>query len=171
MKFSLFTALLLSAYAAVCSMIFVYANLWFGTLVVFATAALLGVATWRAVKTQSPFLLVFSIAGWSWMVLWFGFVAQTDKGTADWTVPKSIYSISKPIRRPALDAGDGEAKMHSLEATGGMSGHKIAPSWHNFIRFAVCISALLFGCLVGTLYEVSRSCCSRCFQNQQSFFG
>ena len=154
MRFSLLTMLVLTAYAAICSTVFVYANLWFGTLVVAATVLWLGVATVKAVKSQKRFLLGFSIAGWSWTVLWLGFVAETDRSTADWPVPRLIRSLTMPIKHPALDAGNGEAKLHSLLATGPMMEHKTAPSWHNLMRSAVCISALMVGCACGILYHL-----------------
>jgi hypothetical protein len=157
MRFSLLSIFLLTGYAAICSTIFVYANLWFGTVVVAATALLFSLATVGAVNHKNQFLLTFSVVGWSWLVFWLGFIAQSDVKAADWTLFRSIYSISKPIQHAAVDAGSGESKMHSFHISGMLGQHHIAPSWHNFMRFSVCISALLLGFVVGGLHDLMRN--------------
>jgi hypothetical protein len=154
MRFSLLTIILLTTYAAICSTTFVYKNLWLGTLAVVATAVLLGVATLRGFNTPSRFLHTFSIVGWSWLVVWLGFYAETDKNAGNWVCPQAIYSLSQAFRHTALDAGTGGGKLHSLHVTGEMAQHTTAPAYHNFIRLAVCISGLLAGCAAGIVNEL-----------------
>jgi len=156
MRFSLLTIILLTAYAAICSAVFVYVNLWFGTHVVAATAMLLACATIRAFRTPSNFLRSFAVVGWSWIVFWLGFYTQTPAGPY-WSFPLRIYDASKVIQHAALDAASGDGIMHSIHITGQMANNTMAPGYHNFLRLVVCASALLVGAVAGLVHELISS--------------
>ncbi len=87
LRISLKTLFLICLYFAICSTLYVHANLWLGTLVVVATIVWLIATTARAFNHHEYFSFGFSIFGWAWLVFWLGFYAETATRTATWKVP------------------------------------------------------------------------------------
>lgn len=164
---SLRSLLLFVAYAAVCCTTYIYSNLWVGTLVVVATIFLFGSATLRAFRTQNRFSLGFSLVGWSWLVFWLGFYAETPAGYRNWPVPQWIYQTATPFQwDQSIVPGDGRYEeyqpgwnftpyghMHSLHESSELwvPSHlqPRVPNWCNTIRLAVCLTAILAGSIGG----------------------
>lgn len=167
MRVSLRSLLLVVTYVAVCCTTYVSSNLWNGTLVVVATICLFGSTTLRAFKTQSHFLFGFSLVGWSWLVFWLGFYAETPAGYRNWPVPQWIYEYATLYQRGhSVVPGDGRYEefqqgwnftpyghMHSLHESREMRvpSHlkPRVPNWLNIIRLAVCLTAILAGSIGG----------------------
>ena len=60
-RISLRSILLICTYFAICSLVYVSANLWVGWLVVFATALWMALAIIRAFQTRDHFTLGFAV--------------------------------------------------------------------------------------------------------------
>jgi hypothetical protein len=149
LTFSVGTLLLVMLYAALVCTVFVFSNLWIGTLIVAVTAVYLSIVTAKAVATQSRFCLAFAITGWSWVVLWFGFMAQSDVNTPNWPVPGWIAAAKSPFYDTSDSLPDNRGKFHSLWFTTEFRGGPVVPSYFNWIRFVVCTTAIFVGTIVG----------------------
>ena len=160
MHFSLRSLFLIFVYAAVCCLVYVFANLWIGTLVVAATILLLCYTTVAAYRHRDVFTLSFSVFAWSWMVFWLGFYAETGPNSQPWEIPRHVNNAMKGFRqRPSYNPNSKFTKfgfMHSLHISGPMGtvgDTVIIPTSHNAIRLAVCLSSLTFG-LIGSFTAV-----------------
>ena len=76
-RFSIRSVLLLVVYFAVCSLVYVSTNIWFGWLVVFATAIVYATAMKRAFSTRDRSVLVFAISGTVALITMLGFAIET----------------------------------------------------------------------------------------------
>jgi len=123
---SLKTLFLICLYFAICSTLYVSANLWLGTLVIAATIVWLIATTARAFNHHDHFAFGFSIFGWAWLVFWLGFYAETAKGTAAWDVPDWIFQIMSPAwdRNAPLPE---TVTAHSLQYSGPMGSPSPKP--------------------------------------------
>lgn len=161
LQIKLRTIFLMCVYTGVCSLIYVYSNLWFGTLVVVATITWLGLATNHAFRHQSQFWLGFVISGWAWLVLCFGFYGESKTNFDITNVQKAIYWIASPFRpTPEYDPNlryETFGYMTSLHVSGPMAsqpGTLLIPAWHNALRLVVCLSSLLLGTVGGIIMSV-----------------
>ena len=158
-RVSIRSLLLFTVYIAVCSTTYVYPSVWVGTAVVVATIALLASTTSHAFGSQSRFWLWFSTIGWSWLVFWFGFYAETP--VTHWELPNRMYAAVTPHMqtiawRQNWGGAISSSSIQSIHSNFGMSVHgngeyarQPIPSWQNGIRLFVCVSALVVGCLGG----------------------
>ena len=124
-----------------------------------ATIALLASTTSHAFGSQSRFWLWFSTIGWSWLVFWFGFYAETP--VTHWELPNRMYAAVTPHMqtiawRQNWGGAISSSSIQSIHSNFGMSVHgngeyarQPIPSWQNGIRLFVCVSALVVGCLGG----------------------
>ena len=166
LRFSLLTLLGITAYVASCCPMFVYWNLWWGTLVVVSTIVILIVGTIRIATTSSWFWLGFSVAGWSWLVLVLGLQSQTvvDSSIGEHVVIWLNSRHRSIVRCWESSSSEPEFRTYSLFsqppgpliAVGLPSGKNImcVPLYENFVRLVACLSALLFGLLGGLLFHL-----------------
>jgi hypothetical protein len=136
----------------------VYGNLWIGTFVVVGTIFWLAMTTCHAFNSKSYFSLGFSVIGWSWLVFWLGFYAETPETYENWPVPRWIYSLATGFQEiPEYNPKFGHntyARMHSLHVSSKMAyqeGMRRIPTWKNAIRLVVCVSSLIAGVIGGLL--------------------
>jgi hypothetical protein len=160
MQLSIRSLLLLCVYGGVCSLTYVYSNLWVGTAVVAATIALLSYATVHAFQSRRHFPLGFSLAAFAWMSFWLGFYAETSTNYKPWSVPRDVYVLMTGDREfPKINTNANPstyAVMHSLHFSLSMARYgdpQKAPSMHNAIRLAVCVTAIGFGLAVGLIAQ------------------
>ena len=159
-RLSLKTLFLICLYFAICSTLYVSANLWLGTLVVLATIVWLVATTARAFNHHDYFSFGFSVCGWAWLVFWLGFYAETQGKTANWKMPILIFRATcffqvPPITDPQVPS-QVYATMHSLHVSGQMgtqSPSPYTPSFGNAIRMAVCVTALFMGLIGGVVFH------------------
>jgi hypothetical protein len=155
-QFNLQTLFLICLYFAICSTIYVSANLWLGTLVVLATIVWFVASTAHAFNHHDYFSLGFSVCGWAWL----GFYAETPGKSANWELPGLIFRAASFFQEPPI--GDTKvpshvyATMHSLQSSGMMGSRSptpYTPSFHNAIRVAVCVTALFVGLIGGVVFH------------------
>jgi hypothetical protein len=163
-RFSLRTLFLICLYFAICSTIYLSANLWLGTLVVLATIIWLVATTAHAFKQHDYFSFGFSVFGWACLVFWLGFYAETAGRSGDWELPHAIFRAmcffrERPIWDPSAPVKI-YGTIYSIYQSGQMSVSSpipFAPSFLNAIRLAVCVTALFVGVIGGVVaYFIGR---------------
>lgn len=147
------TLFAVTLYMAVCCLIFVWPNLWVGTVVVIATDAYLAIVAVQAFRLRNPFCMGFSIAAWSWIVFWLGFMADTDKAVSDWPLPRWIWATSPMDSSTDDETATAGGKLHSLILTSEYASGPGTPNCFNYLRTFVCVTALAFGTAVGGLSQ------------------
>jgi hypothetical protein len=159
---SLKTLFLISAYVAICCLVYVHSNLWIGTLVVLATIIWLTTTTIHAFRHHNYFSIGFSLCAWAWLVFWLGFYSETPASVSP--PPASYAGLAGNVFRVMTlfrDSPDFDPSlpvqtygfMHSLHMSGPMAyqtGGPYVPSFNNAMRLAICVTSLLVGLIGGT---------------------
>ena len=162
MQISLRSLLLLCVYGGICSLTYVYSNLWVGTAVIAATIALVSYAAVYAFHSRRLFPLGFSGAASAWTMFWLGFYAETSTNYKPWTFPRDVYRLMTGYREaPQIDTNVNSTKyavMHSFHFSVSMAHFgepPMPPSNHNAIRLAVCLTSLVVGLGVGMIAHIA----------------
>jgi hypothetical protein len=162
MQISLRSLLLLCVYGGICSLTYVYSNLWVGTAVVAATIALVSYAALYAFQSRRLFPLGFSVAASAWVMFWLGFYAETSTNYKPWSFPHNVYRLMTGNREsPQIDTNVNATKyavIHSFHFSVSMARYgepQRAPSMHNAIRLAVCLTSLVVGLGVGMIAHLA----------------
>lgn len=151
----------MTAYAALCCLVYVYANLWIGWLVVIATAIWMGMAIVHATQTGNRFSMGFSAIGCVWLLTCLGFSIQTPLSIEGNHIRPVVYRIVNFGRGIPVHERGGPvttyAQYHDLYTSGAMAHQSagiVVPSWNNAIRLACCLTALFSGVLGGTCCHI-----------------
>jgi type III secretory pathway component EscS len=177
-RLSINSMMLMVAYAAICCLVYLHSSFWIGWLIVIATAIWMAMAIVHATQTQNSFTLGFAVAGCPWLIIWLGFVIETDTppGLRPWPGGGAggVNSLRMGIYRIASFGRTGPAKLaieapeiqrHDLYASEMMDirDANFLPNLYNAMRLVVCLSALAVASVCGVLYHfVQRHCQRRC---------
>lgn len=155
-----FWAMLVCAYALICSTNYFFANLSFGWLTVVATASVFCATVIYSFRRQSYFAVGFSICGFLWLSSWLGLpiepppmndqsylaIRHLRLAVIDW------MTIGKPtlLNPTGLD-------VHDIYATSIVTQHWL-PEKQNILRLFVCLTSLLSGTVGGACvhYTIAR---------------
>ena len=158
-QFSIRLLLVLVAYIAVCSFVYVTPNLWIGWLVFFATSLVIAAATISSFKNRDRFKLGFAVTSSVALVTFLGFAIETSGISSSKTGNEFRGNVNQWLQ---LDRSQAERKpiekrdpkkervLHHLYYSIGLSS-KRSPDWINLSRLLVCLSSLTIGLIGGLL--------------------
>ncbi len=160
-RISLRSILLICIYFAICSSVCVSPNLWVGWFVVLATAIWMSFTIVRAFQTHNHFTLGFAVIGTVWLVAWLGLAIETKTANGSWNIRSKIAIVMNLGREwPDYDPSAPHrtyAHMHDLYYSAPMAiqtSEPVAPTWHNSMRLAVCLSSLAVGVIGGIVFHL-----------------
>ena len=152
MQITLGQILLIVAYGALCSLIYVTANVCIGWLIVIATSVWYAIAAKSAFQNQNRFSFGFSVVGFVCLASFLGFIIQTPttwngKNVADLRLSiQRLAWFGKPF--PVYEPNQLTAVVgyqHDLTTSGpvvSLGDVEGKPSFHNTMRLAACLSSL-----------------------------
>ncbi len=164
MQFRLRQCFVATIYFAVCCSIYTHHSVWLGTLVVASTVLILTWTTVRAFNQRSKHLLAFSVGSWCWLVLLFGFWAESPtRWDVDLLLIYDFFNLYRPRPESTGSAPATYAYSHSLYLTNFPMAVSppVVPSWYNVIRLAACWSSLLAGLVCVAAYGAYSSIATR----------
>ena len=144
--------------AAAWSLAYAVDSAWMGTAIVVATATAYAVLNFDAARNGNTALLIFSIAGTSWMIFWLGFVAET-KRMPPWKLPELTFNLvhfgnpPKYDTPPTRDKVIVDTTIHSFHASFNSArmknpNERVIPKHPTAIRLGISVSSVIFGILL-----------------------
>ena len=149
----------LIALTAVWSLAYAVDSAWVGTAIVVATATAYAFLNFDAARNGNTALLIFSIAGTSWMIFWLGFVAETNR-MPPWKLPELTFSLvhfgnpPKYDTPPTPDKVIVDTTIHSLLTASYNSARmrnpneRILPKYPTAMRLSISVTSVIFGLLL-----------------------
>lgn len=163
-RLSILSLFLLTAYFAVCALVYASRNPTIGWLIVVATAVVIGVITFRAYQTRNVFGLRFSAVASLCLPLTLGFVVETpstttklvDLGTPIW----KLMNLGRTFRQLNIEeyATFEQVAEHDLYTTHvhrRLPDDVGVPGYRNALRLAACWSALSVGVIAGIIVSLA----------------